>query len=92
MSKTYYLLIESIIFVHGFNGNPKTSWTNESTGFYWPWELRNSLKQARIMAFGYDAKYETSASHNLMGIHDYAISLLSRTRNERLSSVVRTLP
>ncbi len=40
------------------------------------------------MVFGYDARVETSAARNLMGIHDHAISLLSRVRNERPPPVV----
>ena len=51
--------------------------------FYWPWELRNLIKEARIMTFGYDANIKVLAAKNLMGIRDHAVNLLARLRNER---------
>jgi hypothetical protein len=51
--------------------------------FYWPWELRNIIKEARIMTFGYDANIRVLAAKNLMGIRDHAMNLLARLRNER---------
>ena len=44
------------------------------------------------MTFGYDATYETSSSRNLMGIHDHAIGLLGRIRNERPFHPVKPFP
>ena len=51
--------------------------------FYWPWELHTLIKEARIMTFGYDANIKVLAAKNLMGIHDHAVNLLARLRNER---------
>jgi len=34
--------------------------------FYWPWELRNVINEARIMMFGYDANIKVLAAKNLM--------------------------
>lgn len=46
----------SVIFVHGLTGNRKTTWTQESTGMFWPQTLLpRDLPTARIWTFGYDA-------------------------------------
>ena len=57
--------------------------------FFWPWELRSVVEDARIMTFGYDANIKVLAAKNLMGIRDHAKSLLPRLRNERAVSPVR---
>jgi hypothetical protein len=75
-----------VVFIHGFNGHPKDTWT--SNGFFWPWEFRNTVPDVRIMTFGYNADIETSLTRNLMGIHDYAANLLVAVRNERVSHSV----
>jgi hypothetical protein len=56
---------------------------HEPSMFYWPWELRNVINEARIMIFGYDANIRVLAANNLMGIRDHARNLLARLRNER---------
>jgi hypothetical protein len=61
---------------------------HEPNMFYWPWELRDVIKDARIMVFGYDANIRVLAAKNLMGIHDHATNLLARLRNERATSPV----
>jgi hypothetical protein len=75
--------LHSVIFVHGFNGHPRKTWQHESTKFFWQYEFRNVLKEARIMTFGYDANIKIIAGKNLMAVHDHAVSLLARVRNER---------
>ncbi|OXV06684.1 hypothetical protein Egran_05549 [Elaphomyces granulatus] len=75
--------IIDIVFVHGFNGHPRDTWVQEPSMFYWPWELRNVINEARIMMFGYDANIKVLAAKNLMGIRDHARNLLARLRNER---------
>jgi len=39
--------------VHGFTGNRDTTWTHEN-GWFWPRQLAQDIKIARIMTFGYD--------------------------------------
>jgi hypothetical protein len=82
--------VNSIVFVHGFNGHPKSTWFDMNSGFYWPYELRNVISKARVMTFGYDARIQVLATKNLMGIHDHAVNLLGRLRNERATFPVRT--
>jgi len=81
----------SIVFVHGFNGHPKNTWLHDPSHFYWPFELHNLINEARIMAFGYDSNIRFLAAKNLMGIHDHAVNLLARLRNERATSPVREM-
>lgn len=43
------------MFVHGLTGNRETTWTHKDTRVFWPKELAQDIKTARIMTFGYDA-------------------------------------
>lgn len=47
-------LFTSIVFVHGLTGNRDTTWTHKN-GVFWPEQLAEDIKTARIMTFGYDA-------------------------------------
>lgn len=55
-----------IIFVHGINGNKKTTWTNkrinESEEFFWPEELAKDekFKNADVLSYGYESKCGSS--------------------------------
>lgn len=81
----------SIVFVHGFNGHSKETWFSKPHNFYWAWEIRNLIKDARILTFGYDSNIRIIATKNLMGLRDHAMNLLARLRNERASfSVYQT--
>jgi hypothetical protein len=50
------LNIRSFLFVHGVNGDGKTTWTSKDTGFYWPWQLGVDIDSARVGTFAYLAK------------------------------------
>lgn len=47
-------VLDSIVFVHGLTGNRDTTWTHKNK-FFWPQQLADDIKTARIMTFGYDA-------------------------------------
>ena len=82
------LINGSIVFVHGLNGHPHDSWTDSSTGFYWPRHLAESSQKVRVITFGYIADFHASKD-NLMGIRQYAEGLLVNLRNNRPKELVR---
>lgn len=44
------------MFLHGLTGNRETTWTNKSTGVFWPAHLlKIDVPNTRIVTFGYDA-------------------------------------
>ena len=47
----------NIVYVHGLGGPVRNVWTDVESGCFWPLWLPeiNSLKNARIMVFGYDS-------------------------------------
>ncbi|KAK0613234.1 hypothetical protein B0T14DRAFT_605806 [Immersiella caudata] len=72
-----------VVIVHGLNGNPKATWTHPSSGFFWPWELRNHLNDARVMVFGYDAKITSQLGTNEIRIKGIAQILLGKLSDKR---------
>lgn len=74
--------------VHGLGGNPSSTWKHES-GYFWPWELRNFVPDARVMLFGYDADIAQGLSSNLALIKDFASCLLGSLVNKRQDDQVR---
>ena len=78
---------ESIVFVHGLNGHPHDSWTDPSTGFYWPQHLAESNQKVRVITFGYIADFH-AGKDNLMGIRQYAEGLLVNLRKNRPRELV----
>ena len=52
---TFALILLSIVFVHGLNGDPIKTWTAGET--CWPRDLlKDDIDNARVLTFGYDAK------------------------------------
>lgn len=60
-----------------------TTWRHSSTGFFWPWELRKHVPDARVMLFGYDADLAPQLGTNLIRIKGLAENLLSSLVNKR---------
>jgi hypothetical protein len=82
-----------IVFVHGLTGNSYNTWLEANSGTYWPVHLlRQSVPNARIMAFGYDAdvaKFLGPVSQN--NLRDHASTLLGDlARIRRKTDSVRT--
>ncbi|PMD55379.1 uncharacterized protein K444DRAFT_511611, partial [Hyaloscypha bicolor E] len=75
-----------LVFVHGLNGHPERTWTDQDTRFFWPRDIHREIDGIRVVTFGYPAGVEWSLSRNLMGIHDHAVDLLTLLRNERDST------
>lgn len=91
------LILISIIFVHGFTGHPKDTWSlaaekvkkhrpDVKHDVYWPKdELPKVIPTARILTFGYD----TQIRHVLQGqiskntLKDHARELLAQLKNNR---------
>lgn len=78
----------SVVLVHGLNGNPSKTWKHPSSGFFWPWELRRHLPDARIMLFGYDADIAPELGTNLIRIKGIAESFLGSLVNKRQEDYV----
>ncbi|SPN97805.1 uncharacterized protein DNG_01317 [Cephalotrichum gorgonifer] len=72
-----------VVVLHGLGGCPSETWRHHATGFFWPWELRNDVADARVMLFGYNADTEQGFSTNLARIKDYARALLGDLVNKR---------
>ncbi|KAI8679350.1 hypothetical protein NCS57_00213000 [Fusarium keratoplasticum] len=80
-----------IVIRHGLNGHPQSTWTHE-TKFFWPWELKNKVKNARVMVFGYNADVTSSFADNLIRIRDIGRMLLSDLVVERQEDEERERP
>lgn len=73
----------SIVFVHGLHGHPISSWRCSGSAECWPAAyLANSVTDARIMSFGYDA---VLTQHAPPIISDFAAELLKLLANARQS-------
>lgn len=81
-TRTNHHLVFSIVILHGLNGHPQSTWTHDSK-FFWPWELKNKVKNARVMVFGYNADVTSSFADNLIRIRDIGRMLVSDLVVER---------
>ncbi|KAH8881087.1 hypothetical protein GQ53DRAFT_848516 [Thozetella sp. PMI_491] len=69
-----------VVFVHGLGGSSRLTWCkHKDLELFWPqrWlPLDRDIQQARILTFGYNARFSSSAQSNLLGITDFAKNLL----------------
>jgi hypothetical protein len=84
---TDYFVLDSIIAIHGLNGNQLKTWTEPKSKKLWLRDfLPKDLQAARVMAFGYNA---TAAFDNsVAGIRDHARGLLGALLEKRDKSFV----
>jgi pimeloyl-ACP methyl ester carboxylesterase len=67
-----------IVFLHGFGGDPRGTWENKVSKFYWPAQLRKDIPEARIMVYGYDTAFKIALSQNRTTIKAIAEIFVSR--------------
>ena len=66
-----------VIFVHGFCGDSKTTWTNKETSFDFPKELARELGNAYVFSFDYARGLERAPSIPSVAAHlEFEINLL----------------
>lgn len=85
------LTFVSIVAVHGLSGDWGETWTDTTTGSMW---LRDFVPKqwanARVMSFGYDAKF--AFSHSEADIDDSSIALISNLDDERQTPSAKQNP
>jgi hypothetical protein len=82
-----------IIFIHGLTGSAYSTWLHKESGVHWPRDLlKENMKHARIMTFGYDADVVNFWTHAAQdGISGYANDLLASIADRRDGIPVSTL-
>jgi hypothetical protein len=67
-----------IVFIHRLTGSAYTTWQHKKSGVHWPRDLlKNNLKDAWIMTFGYYADVVNFWKHTAQdGVSGYASDLL----------------
>jgi hypothetical protein len=69
-----------IIFVHGLGGTSRGTWAHErDLEYFWPqrWlPFEPGIRAARILSFGYNAKFAATGPVPITGIADFAKDLL----------------
>ncbi|KAH8900374.1 hypothetical protein GQ53DRAFT_835436 [Thozetella sp. PMI_491] len=74
-----------IVFIHGINGSPQTTWMYRrgDDSYYWPWELQNFFGNIRVVTYGYDADIGIGLEKNLVRVQDLANNLIRDLCNIR---------
>lgn len=80
------------MFLHGLNGSPKDTWTDETkdgTGFFWPRQVLADIPGCRVMTFGYNAAFERALVKNTTTINAIAQTFVNRLIDKRKGEHVR---
>lgn len=84
----YSHLLHSIVAIHGLNGDPKDTWTDDKSNVFWLKDfLPHDVPNARVMTFGYDA--DATFGKTTAGISELAQILLSSLVDRREENDVR---
>ncbi|KAN0072864.1 Alpha/Beta hydrolase fold [Elaphomyces granulatus] len=91
--------IVDIVFVHGFTGHPKETWTRRAKGsrqveVYWPRDLLpQTAPDARILTYGYDTKIRhfTTGPVSQNTVHDHGWEFLCGLEELRCNQPLRPL-
>ncbi|KAH0541380.1 hypothetical protein FGG08_004144 [Glutinoglossum americanum] len=79
--------LDSIVAVHGLGGHAMNTWTHKSSKKMWLRDfLPETMPDARIMTFGYDARVLNS--RNILGLLENAENLLADLWSHRSSADV----
>lgn len=69
-----------IVFVHGLGGTSQQTWSRDKNpDLFWPHKwlpTEPEIQTARVLSFGYDAKFSARGSLSLASISDFAKDLL----------------
>ncbi|KAJ4345272.1 uncharacterized protein N0V89_011402 [Didymosphaeria variabile] len=76
-----------IVFVHGWNGHPETTWTHSDTKFFWPWDLRKHFPDARVMVYGYDVEFSPNMQSKVIELIEGPAITLIRSLEDRRQKV-----
>jgi hypothetical protein len=70
--------------VHGLGGTSRKTWSyNRDIKYFWPKEwlpTEPGLERARILSFGYNANFLSTAPANFLNITDFAKDLLMQMK------------
>ncbi|MCZ6580314.1 MAG: alpha/beta fold hydrolase, partial [Nitrospirae bacterium] len=60
-----------VVFIHGINGDPVKTWTNEDLKFFWPRELAEDpdFTHADVLSFGYESECGPSLNIREIATH-----------------------
>jgi hypothetical protein len=83
------ITVSSIVFVHGLNGHPNSTWRHSTTGFLWPRELVTQVPGARILLYGYvNAELRDSDHIRIRGLAERFLSDLVNERHKEDVSMI----
>lgn len=78
-----YILVHSLVAVHGLGGHREKTWTAKNGAFWLRDYLPIVVPNARILTYGYDGTSSSSQS-----LHDHAVDLITNLTQLRETTAV----